>query len=469
MSKGKQLIKNTIIIVLGDFIPKLIGLILLPLYTTWLTKTEYGTYEFINSIISLLLPLITLQIGQAVFRFIIDEKDDRIPVIISNGFYAILFSNLICIFLALVMLKSLDVKSRIILIIYFIFRGFVDYVRNICRGLSNFKLYSISIAVFAILNLISSPIFVIYLKMGLNGLIISLIIAEGLTFLFVMFKGKLYNKISYRYISFKEIKLLINYSLPLVPNKISWWFVNLSDRMIITAFLGFNMNAIYAIANKIPSLYSTFYNTFNLAWQESASVNSEDNDYFKKVFDSLFKFLVSSNIFLISITPIIYKMFVSSQYESAKIFSLILYIALFFSTLSSFLGGILIAKKDTKILGIMTLLSAIINIILNLLFIKKIGLYAPSLSALVSYFILFIQRYKYVNDNVTKIKINKTCVFISLIFTVSIAILYYFESWINVSISLLLVFVYIRIYSFDIIKNLFKIVIKQFKLKRKGA
>ena len=254
MSKGKQLIKNTIIIVLGDFIPKLIGLILLPLYTTWLTKTEYGTYEFINSIISLLLPLITLQIGQAVFRFIIDEKDDRIPVIISNGFYAILFSNLICIFLALVMLKSLDVKSRIILIIYFIFRGFVDYVRNICRGLSNFKLYSISIAVFAILNLISSPIFVIYFKMGLNGLIISLIIAEGLTFLFVMFKGKLYNKISYRYISFKEIKLLINYSLPLVPNKISWWFVNLSDRMIITAFLGFNMNAIYAIANKIPSL-----------------------------------------------------------------------------------------------------------------------------------------------------------------------------------------------------------------------
>ena len=465
MDKGKRLIKNTIIIALGDFFPKIIGLILLPIYTTWLTKYEYGKYDYINSIISILLPIITLQIERAVFRFLIDTDDSDKMIIISNGFYFILFSDILSLTLVLLVSRLFNINTNpvllILIILYFIIRGFIELARHICRGQSNFKLYSLSIVIVAVFNLILAPIFLIILKMGLEGLLLVLTISDCLSFIYVLFKGNLFKKISYRYIDRKVIISLLKYSLPLVPNKISEWVVNLSDRLVISAFLGFNMNAVYSIANKVPSLYSSFYNTFNLAWQESASANSNDEDYFKRVFDYLFRFMVFANLLLISVTPLMYKLFISSQYENAKIHSLILYYALFFSSLSSFLGGILIAKKNTKILGFMTLVAAIINILINLLLVNKIGLFASSLSTLIAYLVLFLQRYKYVNDNITEIKLPKKSLFISCIISIIVLLLSYFESWIHIILSLLFVLIYIRIYCFDIYKNIVLAIVKR--------
>lgn len=77
MSRQGQLLKNTIIISFGTFLPKLINVITLPIITANLTKAEYGNYDLITTLVFLALPITTLQIQSAAFRFLIDYRDNK--------------------------------------------------------------------------------------------------------------------------------------------------------------------------------------------------------------------------------------------------------------------------------------------------------------------------------------------------------------------------------------------------------
>ena len=62
MSREGKLIKNTAIIMVGKICTQMISFFLLPIYTAILSTEEYGIVDLLNTLISLLLPLITLQI-----------------------------------------------------------------------------------------------------------------------------------------------------------------------------------------------------------------------------------------------------------------------------------------------------------------------------------------------------------------------------------------------------------------------
>ena len=66
----------------------------------------------------------------------------------------------------------------------------------------------------------------------------------------------------------------------------------------------------------------------------------------------------------------------------------ILYLGMLFNCLGAFLGGIYVAKKEIKSVGLTTALAAICNLIIDILLVKRIGIYAGSISTLISYFLL---------------------------------------------------------------------------------
>ena len=77
MNRERKLIKNTFILSIGTFLPRLTSFIILPILTGCLTKNEYGSYDLITILASLYLPAITLQIQTAAFRFLIDERNNK--------------------------------------------------------------------------------------------------------------------------------------------------------------------------------------------------------------------------------------------------------------------------------------------------------------------------------------------------------------------------------------------------------
>lgn len=71
VDRNKELAINTVILGIGQLIPKFLAIVLLPLLTSYLTTEEYGNYDLILSIASLLIPVVTMQIQQAVFRYLL--------------------------------------------------------------------------------------------------------------------------------------------------------------------------------------------------------------------------------------------------------------------------------------------------------------------------------------------------------------------------------------------------------------
>ena len=88
MNKKKHLMKNTIIIFCGKLCTQLISFFLLPLYTSYLTTSDYGIVDLIQSYVTLIVPIITMELEMSIFRFLVDSrgKDKDTKVLMSNNF-----------------------------------------------------------------------------------------------------------------------------------------------------------------------------------------------------------------------------------------------------------------------------------------------------------------------------------------------------------------------------------------------
>lgn len=188
---------------------------------------------------------------------------------------------------------------------------------------------------------------------------------------------------------------MLIYSWPMVPNSMSAWVMRVSDRFVVTAVMGVSANAVYAVANKIPSLLNLAQSTFTLAWQENASIVSKDKDaseYYSSMFRTMFDLMAGFFGVLIAVTPLLFKILIRGDYAEAYNQMPILFVAMFFFSMSTFLGGIYVAYMRSKSVGITTMVAAAINLVTDIGTIHWIGLYAASSSTLVSYIFLFIFR-----------------------------------------------------------------------------
>ena len=322
MSREKELAKNTVILSIGTFLPKLASFVTLPILTGCLTKAEYGTYDLITVLVSLLLPSMTLQVQAAAFRFLIDvrDKEEDIKKIITS---IVLFITPISLFSLLILYLCLPGQTRLVklfICLYFFADITVNATRQACRGLHLNLDYSISAIVSALGKMVFAVLCVYFLKAGLLGTVISLFMASFLSFAFLVLKTKVYKYFDLRCFSLDMLRRMIQYSWPLVPNNMSAWVMRVSDRIVVTMFMGVEANAIYAVASKIPSLLSLAQSTFTMAWQENASIVSKDDDaseYYSSMFHTLFDLMAGLFGIIISSTPLLFKLLIHGDYGEA--------------------------------------------------------------------------------------------------------------------------------------------------------
>ena len=397
MSRESNLVKNTFILSIGTFLPKLTALISMPIITGHLTKAEYGTYDLLSTLVSLLLPIVTLQIHSAAFRFLIDcrNDDNSKNQIISSMFFFVIPITVLSLTIVYFCLYHINIQTRVLIVLFLFADIMIITVQQIVRGLSHNLLYSLSSVIQSICNMLLIIFTVAYNGLGLNGVLVSFILATTTGIIVLFFGSGIYKCISLSNFSFDLLKNLLRYSWPMIPNTLSNWILSVSDRMILTFFMGIEAVAVYGVANKIPLLFSVIQGTFIFAWQENASLALKDQDvdkYYSDMFDSIFSILSGIMSILIGITPILFMFLIKGDYADSYPHMPILFMAMFASALSAFLGGIYVAHKRTKSVGLTTILAAITNLAIDLMFIKTIGIYAASISTLLSYSFLSIFR-----------------------------------------------------------------------------
>lgn len=452
-----ELKRNTIIIAISNLGSKAISFILAPLYSYYMTTAEYGTMDLITTTVGLLFPFVCIDIFEATFRFANDQKYNEKTVLSTSLF--IWGGENIIIWVSVLIFAILYKFSLIILVC--IFSASLDSIYQIlaqfARGRGKMKIFALSGIVNSIVLLFLNIIFMIFLSYGLNGWIISFVVAKLLAVWYLSISINIFENVKIKYIDKTFLKEAIKFCLPLMPSASMWWIMNASDRYIISFYLGVSATGIYAVANKIPVILSVFENVFYQSWQTTAinTMNTEDRDkVYSLVFLKYFQILTVGVIaILLFLKPLIIYLF-AKEYHYAWISAPILLICVMFHALAGNLGTLYTVFKNTTGALKTSAIGAGVNIILNLLFIKFFGMNAAAWTTLAAYIVVLIIRWYDISKNV-QLKIPIFDVSVYIFGLMCSLVLYYIDNYFTYVFKIL-IFVFILYRSKNIILGIIR-------------
>ena len=464
MGRSQTIVKNTMILTIGKICTQLITFFLLPLYTAILSTAEYGTVDLLNTLVSLLLPIVTFQVEQALFRLLIDVRNNEIEQarIVSTGLYSVLGQCTIYLLIFAIISPFIHNEYKIFLAINVVAYIFAAIFQQIARGLGDNTRYAIASFLTAASTIIFNILFLLIIKMGANGMLLANMLAQIVCAIYLMCTLKLKKYISIKYFD-KEVLLgLWHYSLPLVPNSISWWVFNASDRVIVSTILGIASNGIISAAHKFSGVYITFYNIFNLSWTEMIAMHIDDEDieiFFNRMFNTVLNLFISIGIGIIACMPFVFPIMVNSKFEQAYYQIPIMIVGSIFNIVVGLSSVIYVAKKDTKAIANTSIISAVINIVFHVILIRWVGLYAAAISTLLAFLLMSIYRIRDISKRYIKIEINRALIISNITMLIIILIPYYLKNLLLSLISLFLTILYVFIInksSIGLIVNIIK-------------
>jgi len=404
---------------------KLVAFVLVPLYTHFLTATEFGFLDIILTTNQLLIPFTSLSIAEAAFRFAIDDKSQKN---LTNIFSNSLFVSAIGCLLLILLFPILQVLNIFMLYIYVIvvLTVFQMLCSRFLKAIGNMTAFAINGIIMALSLAISNIILLIGFDLGVRGYLFSVIISTIIALIHLVFAGKLYKYVSLKEITPKIQKEMLAYSLPLIPNAFAWWINNAADRYLLFFFLGSAATGIYAVANQMPSIIKTFSSVFSQSWQISAIEeydSKERGEFYTTVFSAFSQGLFVL-ISVIIITLMVYSNFIAASFATFWRYTPFLLVGVMYSSFSAFLGTIYLAIKKTKNILWTTLLGSVINIGINIYLIPRVGINGAAVATMVSFLIVWVVRHYDVKKYLWYKLDSKNIIFSHIVLFLQIAVVY---------------------------------------------
>lgn len=393
--RKKYLAKNTALFALNTIGTKLISFLLVPLYTKAFTTAEYGTVDLIATIGTILVPIITINIGEAVMRFALDD-DANLNNIVSIGIFYAGFSFILgcSVFLVVSFFPQITVNSALVYF-YCISQGLYKTFACNLRGQEKLFHFAVGNILHTFAAAILNIFFLVIWKTGVDGYFLAYILSNLISFIYCFIAGNVKQTFSNFRIDPVLMKKMALYAIVLVPNSLMWWIMNSSDHIMVTSMIGIAANGIYAISYKIPSILSSFSTVFNQAWSYSAihENKSSDREVFNNLmFDHLVRFQLIITSFLMLVMRPFLRFYVQPAYFEAWKYTPYLLVGYFFLTMGTFLSTIYTVQKDSKGFLFSGSVGAIMNIMLNWILIPRWGIHGAAFATCISYITVFVYR-----------------------------------------------------------------------------
>ncbi len=420
----RTLRKNTLIIAIANIGSKAIAFFLAPLYSYYLTTLQYGMIDLITTTTSLIIPFYCLDVYEATFRFSNDKKYNPVKVLTSS--LAVCVPSLIVTIIGLIICLFVGSKALYVAytMVFTYFGSMINILSQFARGQNKMKVFAITGVINSVGLLAANIIFLICLRLELNGWLISYLIAQIVTILYLMFHCNVFKFVRWRYIDKEYIFIFIKFCTPLIPTAAMWWIMNASDRYMITFFLNAGFNGIYSVANKLPAILSVFENVFYQAWQTTAITTMHDSDrdkIYSDIFTKYLKFLTIGVVGLLVIgRPMVIYLF-ASGYSDAWICLAPLILSVSVHALAGNLGSLYSVFKSTKGALYSTIAGAVVNIVLNIFFIPKFGILGAALTTLIGYIVTLayrwfdVKKFVYLKINIKEISIYTGLIIIQFV------------------------------------------------------
>lgn len=401
MGKYKRLGVNTLVIFIGNVGSKLIGLIMLPLYTRWLGPEQYGVSDILNTYVTVLLSIVTCSIAEALFVFPKDKED-----IVKAGYF-----TTGCTFVAVMLTLTALVFGLIdsyadshnsftdnIWLLYLLLSTQVvqNITQQFVRSIDKIKVYSITGFVSTFFTAVLGCVFIP--QYGLNGYIWSLALASIIGAAYSFFFSGSYRLVNIRVVKIERLKEMLSYCMPLVPSAVTWWVIGALNRPVMESYLDLHDIGVYAVASKFPNLLDSLFVIFGLSWQISVLEEYGKpgySKYFNNAVRVVFTLIAIGVILLSAFSKQIITIFASSEFFEGWKFVPILTLGTLLGNFGSMFGTNFLATKKSKYMLYTSIWGSGAALILNFILIPKFGLWGAALSTVLSMLVIAITRIYY--------------------------------------------------------------------------
>lgn len=417
----KSTFKGAFIYGFGNLSTKLIGFILIPLYTAKFTVSQYGILGILEITSQIIIVIYGLSLYTAFFRWYWDKeyKDKQksifFTLLVSVSLFSLVIATLLILIrdqVSVLLFDSPEYSYYIVLIsVVACFESVGIVVATLIRLQEKALLYSI----LYILKLITSLIFTIYFIVNrgksIEGIYEAQIIGNCVYFLFAsLFILKniqlRFNKIALR-------NMLI-FSLPLMLTSLTGIILNVTDRYVLRFLTDYENVGIYTLGYKIANTIRVFViASVSMALQPMIfkMMNDPNNKrFYSKVMTyftyGLIFFVLGLSLFGKEIVKILSQNV--SYWESFHVVPILSFAMLFTMLRDISFTGLHLTKK-TRIIALITISVALLNLGLNILFVSFWGYMGASYCTLISQILFFIliysfaQRYYYIPYEMRKI------------------------------------------------------------------
>lgn len=398
MNSTGKLIKNTTIYAIGDIIPKLFGFITFPILTKNIAPEEYGILNYINSIDIFIVAagLLCLNTYYLVYYFKVDgEKEQRNLLgnlslfIIANYLF---IAALLFVFgpkLFKLIGSSVDFYPYIAIGIATAFFTIVTVlpsalyrvqerpapltVLNVIRGFA--------VMIFTILSvyiLKPSAVNVLWARFVATAIF-------GFIFLYITFKNATFK------LDLPQLKRALVFSLPLVPATVATYLYSMFDKILIEKYLTLSDLGLYSTAATLAFLLNIVsqgaYKAFEPHFFKTYGSSGFDNS-FERVRDLLLFVVLFGGMCISGFSDEFLRVFSDPKYESARFYVPVLTLGIIASAMSLMYSTIVTAREKTKISAAITILGALLAIILDIVFLRYLGVWAAVFISAFSYLFL---------------------------------------------------------------------------------
>ena len=399
----KSLGKESLIYGVGHVAARGVTFLLLPIYTNLFSLSDYGIISLVYTFLGFMNVILHYGLDASLLKHYVPADIEERKSILTNAYASFLLTTIVFL-LFLVFFRS-DISGllfgnplpSITLMVAGIL--FFDVLWSmhvlLLRAEGKPVFYTVVSFINVLLTLGLNILFVIYLKLGISGVLISNLITSGCIF-FITFPI-IIKRISITTLSVKQWKRMMKFGLPFLPAGIFSMILELSDRYILRYLTNIETVGLYNAGYKLGMLMMLVVMGFNMAWQPYfLKKKKNEREYVAKVTTYVLSVLVFLWILILIWTDALVKLqfgdftFFSDQYwASTQIVSIIALAYIFHAIYLLQLPGVYLLERSGFIAWIRGL-GAVSNIILNLLFIPEYGIVGAACATCISFILMAV-------------------------------------------------------------------------------
>lgn len=401
--KEINLLKNISGFAFFNVLNSAIPFLLLPVLTAYLSPEHYGVVDIFYNTTLIITPFIGLSIVQSVGRYYFEKI--VLSKFIATVLIVLLSTGLILTALSLIFsilfeqqLLTYDIPPYLIFLafLYSLFTQLSEILLVLWRVSFKVAYFGIFRVSKTALDLGLSIFLIASLGYGWEGRIYPQVIVS---FIFAIVALVLLFKFNYLGRSIKTDKVYrkqaLSYSVPLIFHTFGGYVINFSDRFFILLMLGMSDVGVYSVAYQIGMVISLIQNSFNQAWVPFffQKLNEDTAAGKRKIVQITYwyiGFLIVMTAVIYFMIPVIYKYFINESYiEGAKLIGWVL-LGFLFNGIYKMMVNFLFYDKKTKLIAMLSVGSAILNVALNYILIKVNGITGAAQATMITFLFFMV-------------------------------------------------------------------------------